>query len=191
MSIIEIIILAVGLSMDAFAVSVTNGMTKKNVNLKWTFAIAACFGIFQGLMPTIGYFLGSTFTQYVTQFDHYIALVLLGFIGGKMLIDGLKKDDSCGTETAGLTVGALLLQGVATSIDALAVGVSFAAVMDSMVLALCAAAIITVCTFAFCFAGVFIGKKFGDILNNKAQIVGGLILIAIGVKIFVEHVFFS
>lgn len=175
--------------MDAFAVSVTNGMTKKNVNLIWTFSIAACFGIFQGLMPTIGYFLGSTFTQYITRFDHYIALVLLGFIGGKMLFDGIKKDKACELDGTRLTVGALLLQGVATSIDALAVGVSFAAVMDSMVLALFAASIITVCTFAFCFVGVFIGKRFGDILNNKAQTAGGLILIVIGVKIFVEHVF--
>ena len=190
MSIIEVLILAVGLSMDAFAVSVTNGMTKKNVNLKWAVAIAACFGIFQGLMPTIGYFLGSTFTKYVTQFDHYIALILLGFIGGKMLVDAFKKEE-CDDNTCVLTVGALLLQGVATSIDALAVGVSFAAVMNSMSLAMAAAAIITVTTFAFCLAGVFIGKKFGDMLNNKAQIVGGLILIAIGVKIFVEHVFFS
>lgn len=191
MSIIEVLILAVGLSMDAFAVSVTNGMTKKNVNLMWTFGIAACFGIFQGLMPTLGYFLGCTFTRYVTQFDHYIALILLGFIGGKMLLDGVKNSDECDDNSAYLTVGALLIQGVATSIDALAVGVSFAAVMNSMVLAIAAAVIITVVTFAFCFVGVFVGKKFGDILNNKAQIVGGLILIAIGVKIFVEHVFFS
>ena len=141
-------------------------------------------------MPTIGYFLGSTFTKYVTQFDHYIALILLGFIGGKMLVDAFNKEE-CDDNTCVLTVGALLLQGVATSIDALAVGVSFAAVMNSMSLAMAAAAIITVTTFAFCLAGVFIGKKFGDMLNNKAQIVGGLILIAIGVKIFVEHVFFS
>ena len=189
MSIFEILILAVGLSMDAFAVSVTNGMTKKNINIKWTFAIAACFGIFQGLMPTIGYFLGSTFTQYVTRFDHYIALVLLGFIGGKMLLDGLKKDDSCEFDGTGLTVGALLLQGVATSIDALAVGVSFAAVMNSMALALSAAAIITVCTFVFCFAGVFIGKKFGTSISGKAGIFGGIILIIIGVQIFIKGVF--
>lgn len=191
MSIIEVLILAVGLAMDAFAVSVTNGMTKRNVNLKWTFAVAACFGLFQGLMPTAGYFLGSTFTQYVTQFDHYIALILLGVIGGNMLIEGFKNEEDSDNCVSCLTVGALLLQGVATSIDALAVGVSFAAVMNSMALAIAAAGIITVVTFAFCFVGVFVGKKFGDVLNNKAQIVGGLILIAIGVKIFVEHVFFS
>lgn len=191
MSIIEILILAVGLSMDAFAVSVTNGMTKKNVTLGWTVGIAACFGLFQGLMPTLGYFLGSTFTQYITRFDHFVALILLGFIGGKMLLDGIKCGDECDMSVTTLTLGALLVQGVATSIDALAVGVSFAAVMDSMTLALAAAGIITVTTFLFSFVGVLIGKKFGDVLNNKAQIVGGLILIAIGVKIFVDHVFFS
>lgn len=191
MSLIEVLLLAVGLSMDAFAVSVTNGMTKKNVNLKWTFAIAGCFGIFQGLMPAIGYFLGSTFTKYITQFDHYIALVLLGFIGGKMLVDGFKGECEEGECALNLTVGTLLLQGVATSIDALAVGVSFAAVMPTSIDALIASGIITMVTFAFCVAAVFVGKKFGDVLNNKAQIVGGLILIAIGVKIFVEHVFFS
>ena len=184
MSIFEILILAVGLSMDAFAVSVTNGMTKKNVNIKWTFAIAACFGIFQGLMPAIGYFLGSTFTQYVTRFDHYIALVLLGFIGGKMLLDGLKKDDSCEFDGTGLTVGALLLQGVATSIDALAIGITFAFLRVDIYYSI---ATIGLTTFIFSAVGVIIGNKFGSKYKNKAEIAGGVILILIGLKILLEH----
>lgn len=190
MSLVEILLIGVGLSMDAFAVSVTNGMTAKNIKLGWAFAIAACFGFMQGLMPAIGFILGSTFTSYVEAFDHIIALVLLGFIGGKMLIDGVKnKDETSGTGCV-LTVGALVLQGIATSIDALAVGVSFAAVMKSYNEMLIAVAVIAVTTFILSFIGVFVGKKSGDFLNNKAQIVGGLILVAIGVKIFVEHVFF-
>lgn len=176
--------------MDAFAVSVTNGMARKNVNAGWAFAIAACFGIFQGLMPAIGYTLGSTFTKYVAAFDHVIALVLLGFIGGKMLLDGIKNKDEDSGSGCVLTVGALVLQGIATSIDALAVGVSFAAVMSGFAEMLRAVLLIAATTFVISLAGVYIGKKSGDFLNNKAQIVGGIILIAIGVKIFVEHVFF-
>lgn len=190
MTIIEILLIAVGLAMDAFAVSVTNGMCRKNIRLGLTFAIAACFGILQGLMPAIGFTLGSTFTSYVQSFDHLIALVLLGFIGGKMLIDGVQNKDGGDSSVYNLTFGALLVQGIATSIDALAVGVSFAAVMSGYVEMLTAVLIIAAVTFIISFAGVFIGKKFGDFLNNKAQIAGGIILIGIGVKIFVEHVFF-
>lgn len=190
MSITEILLIGVGLSMDAFAVSVTNGMTRKNVRLGWAFAIAACFGLMQGLMPAIGFTLGSTFTSYVESFDHVIALVLLGFIGGKMLLDGVKENDGGSSSGCTLTLGALILQGIATSIDALAVGVSFAAVMRGYGDMLIAVVIIAATTFILSFIGVFVGKKSGDFLNSKAQIVGGLILIAIGVKIFVEHVFF-
>ncbi len=190
MSLIEVILIGIGLAMDAFAVSVTNGMARQNVNIGWAFAIAVCFGAFQGLMPALGFTLGSTFTRYVQAFDHVIALVLLGFIGVKMLADGIKnKRDSDGSGCV-LTVGALILQGVATSIDALAVGVSFAAVMSGFGEMLVAVLIIAAITFVISLAGVYIGKKSGDFLNNKAQIVGGIILIAIGVKIFVEHVFF-
>lgn len=190
MTLVEVFLIALGLSMDAFAVSMTNGMCRKNVKLGWTIGIGACFGLFQGLMPAAGFVLGSTFAKYVQSFDHVIALVLLGFIGGKMLIDGVEKkdeDDSC---VCVLTLGALLLQGVATSIDALAVGVSFAAVMDGYATMLMSVSVIALTTFVLSVIGVAVGKKFGDFLNNKAQIVGGLILIGIGVKIFVEHVFF-
>lgn len=189
MQIYELILIAIGLSMDAFAVSVTNGMCKKNVNGLWTLKIGLTFGIFQGVMPIIGYVLGQTFTSYVERFDHIIALVLLVFIGGKMLLDGVSKNsDKDSNAVSELKNGELLMQGLATSIDALAIGVSFAALKTSIVLS---AGFIAITTFLFGIAGVFIGKRFGSILNKKATVVGGLILIGIGVKIFVEHVFFS
>lgn len=188
MQIYELILIAIGLSMDAFAVSVTNGMCKKNINGIWTLKIGLTFGIFQGVMPIIGYVLGQTFTAYVERFDHIIALVLLVFIGGKMLLDGIGKHPEESSALSELKNGELLMQGLATSIDALAIGVSFAALKTSIVLS---AGFIAITTFLFGVAGVFIGKRFGSILNKKATVVGGLILIGIGVKIFVEHMFFS
>lgn len=188
MQIWELLLIAVGLSMDAFAVSVTNGMCKKNVRIGWTLGIGLCFGLFQGAMPAIGYALGQTFTSYVERFDHIIALVLLGLIGGKMLLDALKNGQEECSMGSVLTAGELLLQGVATSIDALAVGVSFAAMKANI---LASAGFIAVTTFVLSIAGVFIGKKFGAVLNKKAEIAGGVILIAIGLKIFIEHTFFG
>ena len=167
MGIIELLLIAVGLSADAFAVAVTNGMCKKNVKLGWTFAIAITFGVFQGLMPTIGYALGSTFTQFISKYDHIIALILLGFIGGKMLIEGIKKKDEdvcCGL--AKLTLSALLVQGLATSIDALAVGVSFAAMSVNII---SAALFICSITLVLSFIGVIIGKKFALYLIIKLK----------------------
>ncbi len=190
MSYLEICLIGLGLSMDAFAVAVTNGMTKKNIGIGMAAGIGLCFGLFQGLMPAAGFALGSTFSSYIQAFDHVIALLLLGFIGGRMVYDGIngEKDSQDGSR---LTLGVLIAQGVATSIDALAVGVSFAAVFKSPMTMLAAAGIIAGLTFSLSFIGVYIGKKSGDFLNSKAQIVGGLILIGIGVKIFVEHVFFQ
>lgn len=190
MGIAELLLIAVGLSMDAFAVSVTNGLCLKNVNIKWTLGMGLCFGLFQGAMPTIGYFLGSTFSDYISALDHYIALILLGFIGGKMLIDAIKnKDEHLEKSDASISLGMLMVQGVATSIDALAVGVSFAMLPNISIVM--AAGFIALITFFLSVAAVFVGKKFGSLLNNKAQIIGGIILIAIGVKIFVEHTFFG
>ena len=190
MGLLELLLIAVGLSMDAFAVSVTNGLCYKNVKLKWTLAMGLCFGLFQGAMPTIGYFLGSAFADYISALDHYIALILLCFIGGKMLYDVVKsKEEDIQTTGASIGLGILLVQGVATSIDALAVGVSFAMLPDVDIVT--AAGFIALVTFILSVAAVFVGKKFGSLLNNKAQIIGGLILIAIGVKIFIEHTFFG
>lgn len=187
MSLLELLILAIGLSMDAFAVSVTNGLCMKNIKTKQTVAIGLCFGLFQGAMPVLGYALGSAFTQYITKVDHYIALVLLGFIGGKMIYEGfsIKNDDVC--KAAELTFGGLMLQGVATSIDALAVGVGFAAMRVNIV---GAASFICCVTLVLSIIGVRFGKRFGNKLGSKAEIVGGFILVALGVKIFVEHMFF-
>ena len=188
MKLTELLLLAIGLSMDAFAVSVTNGLCIKKIGIRGAAACGIFFGLFQGIMPTLGFALGKTFESLISSVDHYIALILLGFIGGKMLIDGIKNKDEQLNDNISLTFGMLLVQGVATSIDALAVGVSFAALSVNIV---SAAAFICCITFLFSFWGVFIGKKFGTILNNKAQILGGLILIGIGLKIFIEHMFFG
>lgn len=190
MGLLELLLIAVGLSMDAFAVSVTNGLCQKKIKLGWTLGIGLCFGLFQGAMPTAGFLLGKSFARYITAFDHYIALILLCFIGGKMLWEAIhSKGEDAQACAAPLTISALLIQGVATSIDALAVGVSFAALPDVNILL--AALLICCVTFLCSVIGVRIGKRFGTLLNNKAEIVGGLILIGIGVKIFVEHTWFS
>lgn len=188
MGITELILIGIGLSMDAFAVSVTNGLCCKEIRVGKTLLTGLCFGGFQGLMPLIGYFLGRGFTKYITAFDHIIALVLLGFIGGQMIFESFKKEEEKGDAVC-LTAKMLFMQGIATSIDALAVGVSFAA-LENVNIAFAASAICCI-TFTFSVVGVFIGKKFGTVLNNKAQLVGGIILVGIGVKIFVEHTFFS
>lgn len=188
MSYFEIFMIGVGLSMDAFAVCASNGLVYKNVNRRWSLAMALCFGIFQALMPTAGYFLGSAFEKYITAFDHILALVLLGFIGVKMLIDGIRDKDD-GASGLKMTFGILLLQGIATSIDALAVGISFAAMSDVSILP--AASLIGCTTFCLCIVALVIGKRFGRLLGAKAQIVGGVILVAIGLKIFIEHTFFG
>ena len=189
MSFLDLLLIAVGLSMDAFAVSITNGLCCRDLTRGQMIRIGVCFGGFQALMPTIGFFLGRSFSAYIAALDHYIALVLLGFIGGKMLYDALHESEE---ETAAgytLTLRMLLMQGIATSIDALAVGVSFAALPD-MHIGVCAG-VIGLTTFLFSVVGVTFGKRFGTRLGSHAQMVGGLLLIGIGIKIFVEHMFFT
>ena len=188
MTLFELILIGIGLSMDAFAVAVTNGLCCKSIKLPGALANGVCFGLFQGMMPLIGFLLGVGFAKYIRAVDHYIALVLLCFIGGQMILEAFKNSEE---EQSGntLTLKMLLVQGVATSIDALAVGVSFAALSDVNVPFACSA--ICFITFLFGTGGVFIGKKFGTMLNNKAQLVGGLILVGIGVKIFIEHMYFG
>ena len=188
MTIAELILIGIGLSMDAFAVSVTNGLCCKNIKIAGAFANGVCFGLFQGIMPLIGFLLGVGFAKYIRAVYHIIALVLLCFIGGQMIWESFKKDEEEHSDGT-LSLKMLLMQGVATSIDALAVGVSFAALNDVNVPFACLA--ICFMTFILGTCGVFIGKKFGTMLNNKAQLVGGLILVGIGVKIFIEHTFFG
>lgn len=195
MGIAELLLIAVGLSMDAFAVSIGNGLSMKKSSPKAALAIAFSFGLFQALMPTAGYFLGSAFESVIKEFDHYIALIFLGFIGGKMIFDGIKelrqrkKGEGEEAKEFKLSFAALMIQAVATSIDALIVGVSFAALPEVNIWV--AVTLIGVTTFIISLFGVFFGKKFGQILGSKAEVLGGLILVGIGIKVFVEHMFFG
>lgn len=186
MGIIEIIILSIGLAMDATAVSMTNGMNDTKIKIKKIVLIGLTFGIFQAIMPLLGYLFGTLFVEFIEQIDHWIALLLLGFLGFQMLREGLsKKDEEEKVKELGIKM--LFLQGVATSIDALAVGISFASLRVNIVYAVLSIGVITT---MLSIIGVLIGKKFGDLLNNKASILGGIILISIGIKIFIEHMFF-
>lgn len=183
------IMLGVGLAMDAFSVSMANGLNETNIKKGKMCTVAGVFAFFQALMPMIGWICVHTIVQYFSAFEKFIpwiALVLLLFIGGKMLVDGVKSKDS-EEEKHGVGVAALLVQGVATSIDALSVGFTIAEY--NWIMALVAALIIAAVTFVICMAGIAIGKKFGTKLSNKAQIFGGVILIIIGIEIFVTGIF--
>ena len=183
MSILEILLLGIGLSMDAFAVSICKGLSTKQLQIKHYLIIGAWFGGFQALMPTIGYFLGSTFEQYITAFDHWVAFVLLAAIGANMIKESFSKEES---ETNALfAFKTMLLMALATSIDALAVGITFALLPDVNVpLAVC---LIGITTFVCSAAGLRIGNLFGLRYKAKAELAGGIILILIGLKILLEH----
>lgn len=177
-------LLGFGLAMDAFSVSLANGLNEPFMSRRKTCAVAAVFSVFQALMPLIGWFFVHTLVSYFTAFQKFIpiiALVLLSYIGGKMLIDGIKNNQEISERLTG--VCALLVQGVATSIDALSVGFTISEynALDAVLSALIIAAV----TFIICYSGVIIGKRFGTRLSNKATIFGGVILIAIGIEIFV------
>ncbi|MCD8372974.1 MAG: manganese efflux pump MntP family protein [Clostridia bacterium] len=179
------ILLGVGLAMDAFSVSLANGLNEPLMKKRKMFGIAGVFAVFQTLMPMIGWICVHTIATYFTAFEKFIpwiALILLAFIGGKMLIEGIRKKDEEQKEVK-LGFGSLILQGVATSIDALSVGFTIADY--NWYMALCETVIIGVVTFGICVAGLLIGRKFGTKLSNKAQILGGVILIAIGLEIFI------
>lgn len=176
-------LLGLGLAMDAAAVSMTNGMTVRPLRAKESLANAAAFGLFQGLMPLLGFFAGSVFAEYMAQLDHWIALLLLGFIGVRMLREALQKKNDGEVRCTKMTARMLLLQAIATSIDALAVGVSFAALQVNIRLAV---SVIAATTFVCCLIAVWVGKKCGNLLNKKAGICGGCILILIGLKIFID-----
>lgn len=178
----EILVLAVGLAMDAFAVSVLNGLTAKP-SVKQNFAMAGAFGVAQMVFPLIGLLLGAAFYNLISNIDHWIALVLLAVLGIKMLADAKKNPDACEVK---LTAKIILIQAVATAIDALAVGIGLAAMTDDIPLTVLT---IGVVTFLLSLAGAFGGKLLGKRICFGARILGGLILIGIGVKIFVEHFF--
>ncbi len=183
------VLLGVGLAMDAFSVSLANGLNEPAMKRSKMCGIAGVFAFFQALMPMTGWICVHTVVQYFKAFEKFIpwiALILLVFIGGKMLIEGMKNRDG-DAEKAGVGFAALLVQGVATSIDALSVGFTIAEY--GFVMALVSALIIAAVTFVICTAGLMIGKKFGTKFANKATIFGGVILIFIGIEIFVTGVF--
>lgn len=179
------VFLGVGLAMDAFSVSMANGLNEPDMNRGKMCGIAGVFAGFQALMPIMGWFCVRTIAGYFTVFEKFIpwiALVLLAYIGGKMLVEGIRNKDSV-EHGQGIGIGALLVQGIATSIDALSVGFTIADY--GWLKALSAAVIISAVTFVICMSGLVIGRKFGTKLSNKAQIFGGIILIAIGLEIFI------
>ena len=183
MGILELFLLAVGLSMDAFAVAVCKGLSVKKLEGKHYWIIGLWFGGFQALMPTIGYLLGTALDQYINAFDHWIAFVLLVLIGGNMLKDGVSGEEE--KTDASFAVKSMLLLAVATSIDALAVGVTFALVPD--VRLPLAVGFIGATTFCLSALGLKAGNLFGRRYENSAKIAGGIILILIGTKILLEH----
>lgn len=182
MGITELILLSLGLAMDAFSVSVCKGLSMKKINYFGGSITALFFGVFQALMPLIGYLLGSRFADYISSFSHWVAFVLLGFIGGKMIYEATHDEQS--TEVVyKLNIKELFLLAIATSIDALAVGIVFATEKVNLAFSV---SMIGVITFALSFVGVIIGNKFGSKYESKAEIAGGLVLIAIGGKILLE-----
>lgn len=186
MGFIEIFLIGVGLSMDAFAVSVCKGLGMHRINYAHAIVIALFFGVFQAVMPLLSWLLGSTFAVYVTAVDHWIAFALLAFVGGKMLWDAFHDDEQADVEKSDskLDVKELVMLAIATSIDALAVGISFSFLDINIFEAI---AIIGCTTFVLSFFGVVIGNKFGSRFEKPSQIIGGIVLIAIGVKILLEH----
>ena len=187
MGIIELALIGAGLSMDAFAVSVCKGLGMKRLNMRQAFVIALFFGAFQALMPVIGWMLGTGFQSYIAPVDHWIAFALLAFIGCKMLFDAFHDDEAEGdaaSADAPLDLKELTMLAIATSIDALAVGITFAFLQVDIVPAV---TLIGVITFALSFAGVAIGHFFGARFEKPATIVGGVVLILIGCKILLEH----
>lgn len=187
MDLLVLIGLAVGLSMDALAVSVANGIMIKKLQVRHAFRIAFFFGFFQALMPLIGWAAGITFSQYIQPVDHWIAFGLLALVGGRMIWESLGKTPENNGEDLPhncLHFPTLLLMSIATSIDALAVGISFALIGTIIWLPVL---IIGMITFIICFIGILVANRLGSILGNRLGILGGVILIGIGIKILVEH----
>lgn len=185
MDLIELFLIAVGLSMDAFAVSVCKGLAMPKCTFKKAAIVGLWFGGFQALMPAIGYILGAQFQEAIASIDHWIAFVLLALIGGNMIHEALDNDEE--EADASLNVKTMFLLAVATSIDALAIGITFAFLKVNIIPAVC---FIGIVTFIISFAGVKIGNVFGARYKNKAEIVGGIILILLGLKILLEHLGF-
>lgn len=189
MGIGELLLLAVGVSMDAFAVSICKGLAMKKATLKASMTCGVWFGGFQALMPTVGFFLGTLFAEAIQAVDHWVAFFLLGIIGINMLKEAFEKEevcDCCGEEhNADLSVKTMFVMAVATSIDALAVGISLAMVGNVNIWL--AALFIGICTCGFSAVGVQVGNVFGSRFEKKAQVAGGFILMILGLNILLEH----
>ena len=183
MDTITIVFIAFGLAMDAFAVSVASGFTIKTLRVGHALRIALFFAVFQAVMPAIGWLAGLSLRNLISEFDHWVAFILLAAIGGKMIYESFKLE-SDKKQIDPLRLNVLLTLSIATSIDALAVGVTFAFLKVAIVWPV---AVIGLITFGTSFVGVFIGDKFGHIFESKIEFIGGLILIAIGLKILLEH----
>jgi len=183
MGFFSIFLTGFALSMDAFAVSITKGITLKKINLSIATKIAFSFGLFQAIMPLIGWLFGMNFELYIRSIDHWIAVILLSFLGIKMIMEAI-NDDNENDNTTYLNNKELIVLSIATSIDALAIGVTFA-FLNIDIIPVCIS--IGVITFLVCFIGVLIGKKIGSLFKNYAQIVGGIILVLIGLNILNEH----
>lgn len=182
MSILEILLVSIGLAMDAFAVSICKGLAMQKMNWKKAIIIGLYFGIFQGVMPIIGYYLGVSFEDLVTSIDHWITFALLLLIGGNMIKEALDKSSEESNDDTGIKK--MILLAIATSIDALAVGITFALLDINLKLSVL---IIGIVTFILSIIGVKIGNKFGAKYKSKAEFIGGIILILIGIKILIEH----
>lgn len=184
MEILEIILLGIGLSMDAFAVAICKGLSAEKFSARSALIVAAWFGIFQALMPLIGYYLGVLVAGYIESFDHWIAFVLLGFIGGKMIYEAIKGEND---NNASVAFMVMLPLAVGTSIDAMAAGITLGFSDTNIFIDI---GIIGVTTFVLSAIGVKIGSIFGAKFKKKAEIAGGVVLILLGIKILIEHLFF-
>ncbi|MBQ6878172.1 MAG: manganese efflux pump [Oscillospiraceae bacterium] len=185
MSIAELILIGISLSMDAFAVSICKGLSVGKIKPRHMITAGLWFGGFQALMPFIGYLLGSTFEHYITSIDHWVAFILLGIIGFNMIKESREEESE---QDSSFGFKAMFILAVATSIDALAVGITFAFLKVDILPAI---TIIGITTFLFSFAGIKIGSVFGDKYKSKAEFFGGAVLIALGTKILIEHLFFG
>ena len=186
MDFLTILDIAVGLAMDAFAVSIASGATYKQLEVRHTLRIAIFFGGFQAFMPLIGALAGLSVKEYIADYDHWIAFVILAAVGGKMIYESFKITEAQKNYSPS-NILVLLALSIATSIDALAIGITLSLVAASIITAVI---VIGLVTFVLSYIGVMIGKKYGHIFENKIEAVGGLVLIALGVKILLEHMVF-
>lgn len=182
MGVLELLLLSVGLAMDAFAVSVCKGISMKKMNWKKAIIIGLYFGGFQALMPTVGYFLGAAFQSLITSIDHWIAFILLGIIGGGMIKESFGDDEE--NRNDDVSFKTMIVLAIATSIDALAIGITFAFFNVNLVLA---TSLIGIITFILSVFGTKIGNRFGNKYEKKAEFLGGVILVLLGIKILLEH----